>query len=141
MLTHGLFNYPAHFVSLIPLPLLEVLLIDRRRSGVREHIMVYTIVATAGVLHNKQTVCAWVGPEASPSKRVVKAMGLPPRVHQVLLEIVNCRLIRVYPLHHIFIELYAGVPLGLHIKWSLINLVDVMILVLHLDHDNVVGAW
>jgi len=58
MLTHGLFNYPAHFVSLIPLPLLEVLLIDRRRSGVREHIMVYTIVATAGVLHNKQTVCA-----------------------------------------------------------------------------------
>ena len=57
MLTHGLFNYPAHFVSLIPLPLLEVLLIDRGRCGVREHIMVNTIVATPGVLHNKETVC------------------------------------------------------------------------------------
>ena len=58
MLTHGLFNYPAHFVSLIPLPLLEVILIYRGRSGMRKHIMVNTVVATPGVFHDKETVSA-----------------------------------------------------------------------------------
>ena len=43
-------------------------------------------------------------------------MSLTPSVHQVLLEIFNGWVIRVHPLFEIFIELYAGVPLGLHVK-------------------------
>jgi hypothetical protein len=57
-----------------------------------------------------------MGPETPAGKWVVKAMGLTPRVHQVLLEIVNGWEIRVNPLVEIFIELYAGVSLGLHVK-------------------------
>ena len=57
-----------------------------------------------------------MGPETSAGKWVVKAMGLTSRVNQVLLEIVNGWEIRVNPLVEIFIELYAGVPLGLHVK-------------------------
>ena len=57
-----------------------------------------------------------MGPETSAGKWVVKAMGLTPSVHQVLLEIFNGWVIRVHRLFEIFIELYAGVPLGLHVK-------------------------
>ena len=57
-----------------------------------------------------------MGPETPAGKWVVKAMGLTSRVHQLVLEIVNGWEIRVNPLVEIFIELYAGVSLGLHVK-------------------------
>lgn len=81
MLTHGLFNDPAHLGCLILVPLVEVPLIDWGRSGVRVFIMGDIVVTQAGVLHDKETMSAWLeSSKASASKWVVKATGLRFRV-------------------------------------------------------------
>jgi hypothetical protein len=73
------------------------------------------VVTQAGVLHDKETVSAWLE-RSKASIASKKATGLKFRVSLVLLETVISWVILVHPLLDIFIDLNDGVSLGLHIK-------------------------